>query len=298
MTETKTKPPISYEQHQRTPYLDASRTITELVASDTFRQLKGKGLSVESSLFAAASSRADRLSREGTDIGLQKEADSLLVLSQLGEFTHGLEAIRHHHHVQPLGRRELEAAKLRTVTFNHAIQDMLMHDPTIEFDELINFLSTMHGVLNRQRWGNDQAGWASEANWFHHQLEVTVHGMQQEIFGEQIALSIPGVTVERPTDPREDLRGIDRWITMDNVRFPVDFKASYATARHARSKALHPEQVVYTGVEGPRFRKTLRLDTKDIAMRTEQMRRSLELAKQAYMRRQQPLGRVAATLGQ
>lgn len=67
-----------------------------------------------------------------------------------------------------------------------------MHDPTIEFDELVGFLSTMHGVLNRQRWGDDHAGWASEANWFHHQLEITIHGMQQEIFGEQIALSLLG----------------------------------------------------------------------------------------------------------
>lgn len=252
-------------------------------------------MSVEATLFTAASARANQLDRQG-NATTRKEADSLRIVSQLGEFTHGLEAIRHHHHVEPLSRRELEAAKLRTVKFNHAVQDMLMHDPTVEFDELVSFLSTMHGVLNRQRWADDQAGWTTEANWFHHQLEITIHGMQQEIFGEQIALSIPGVTVERPTDPREDLRGIDRWITMDNVRFPVDFKASYATARHARSKAPHPEQVVYTGVEGLRFRKTLRLDTKDIAMRTEQMRRSLELAKQAYMRRQQPLGRVATAL--
>ena len=105
---------------------------------------------------------------------------------------------------------------------------------------------------------------------------MTVRGMQQEIFGEQIAGQIQGVTIERPTDPKDDLRDVDRWVTMDGVRLPVDFEASYETARHAREKSHHPEQIVYTGVEGPRFRKALRLDTRDIALRTEQMKRQLE----------------------
>lgn len=174
-----------------------------------------------------------------------------------------------------VSKKTVEASKLRLVEFNHAVQDMLDSDPTIEFDEIVAFLSTMHGVINRNRWGDDKTGWNQEAAWFHHQVEVTVRGMQQEIFGEQIASHIPGVVVERPTDPHDDLRGVDRWITMNGVRFPVDFKASYETARHAREKSHHPEQIVYTGVEGPRFRKALRLDTRDIDLRTEQMHRQL-----------------------
>lgn len=298
MIETKTPKPAEQEQTKRPSYLDASRTISTLVASASFQHLRGTGVSVESSLFKSAARQADQYERTGGDADSQKEADSLRVLSQLGEFTHGIEAIRHHHHREPLTKRQLEAAKLRKIAFNHTVQDMLMHDPTIEFDELTNFLSTMHGVLNRHRWDDDHEAWSTEAAWFRQEIVKTIHGMQQEIFGEQIASAIAGVQVERPSDPREDLRGIDRWVTMDGVRFPVDFKASYATARHARSKSHTPEHVVYTGVEGPRFHKQLRLDARDIALRIEQMKRSLELAKQAYLRRNQSLGYIAATYSQ
>lgn len=271
-------------EQQTTRYLDAGSAIETILSSDVFDEKRKSGISAEHALVLTAKQVSrDMRSQGDLDPEARKQADSLAILGHLDDFTHGLEALRHHHHNEQLGSRASKRAKLRLVGFNHAVQDMLDNDPTIEFDEIVGFLSDMHGVINRSRWGEDTEGWHKEAAWFRQQLERTVHGMQQEIFGEQIASHIPGVTVERPEDPRDDLRGIDRWVTKDGVRFPVDFKASYSTAQKARGKVSHPDQIVYTGVEGQRFRKALRLDTRDIDMRTEQMARQLDRAKEAYI---------------
>ncbi|MEO5949399.1 MAG: hypothetical protein ABIP74_03275 [Candidatus Saccharimonas sp.] len=290
--------PLTSETHRS--YLDVSSVLDGLAESKEFTESREQGLSVEHALTKSARSLAHDMS-SGEDEATpeqRKLAHFYTIISQLPDFTHGLEAVRHHHQVEPLSKRVVEASKLHLVEFNRAIQDLLRDDPTIEFDELVEFLSTMHGVLNRTRWGDDHDEWHKEAAWFRGQAEKRIHGMQQEIFGEQIARAIPGVVIEQPTDPRDDLRGIDRWVTMDGVRFPVDFKASYAAARHAREKSLDPEHIVYTGVEGPRFRKVLRLDAQDIALRTDQMHRHLEQAKEAYQRRQrQRMGYVAFAPG-
>jgi len=288
--------PLATESHPH--YLDVSSTIEGLAMSKEFTEFREQGLSVEHALTKSARSLAhDMSSGEGADSPEQRTLTHFYtIISKLPDFTHGLEAVRHHHQVEPLSKRIVEASKLHLVGFNHAIQDLLRDDPTIEFDELVEFLSTMHGVLNRNRWGDDHDEWHKEAAWFRGQAEKRIHGMQQEIFGDQIASAIPGVIIEQPTDPHDDLRGIDRWVTMDGVRFPVDFKASYAAARHARKQSSDPELIVYTGVEGPRFRKVLRLDTQDIALRTDQMHRHLEQAKEAYQRRQRQRMGYAASL--
>ena len=290
--------PLATELHP--PYLDVSSTIDGLVTSKEFTKYRDEGMSVEPALTKSAHALEHSLSTdEGSGNPEQRKLAHLYgVIAELPEFTHGIEGLCHHHQVELLDKRTVEASKLRLVLFNHKIQELLRDDPTIEYDELVEFLSTMHGVLNSTRWGEDHDGWHQEASWFHGQIEKTIHGMLQEIYGDQIASAIPGVTVEQPTDPRDDLRGIDRWVTMDGVRFPVDFKASYATARHAREKSSHPESIVYTGVEGPRFRKVLRLDTQDIALRTEQLHRHLEQAKVAYQNRQRQRMGCAATLSE
>lgn len=283
----------SLETH--TVYLNAGKTIDDVMASDVFRGKIDHGTSPTHALTASAETIAKNLLRGEHTLDDERKADVYTILSKLDDFTYGLEGLRHHHQVEPLDKRTVKASKLRVIEFNHAVQDMLAHDPTIEFDEIVSYLSDMHGVLNQHRWGNKHDEWHREASWFHGQLEATVRGMQQEIFGEQIALRVPGVTaVERSSDPEDELRGVDRWVTMDGVRFPVDFKASYAAARHAHEHTFHPEQIVYTGVEGPRFKKALRLNTQDIELRTEQMKVQLERARDTYLaHRRQQMGRAA-----
>ena len=134
---------------QQTPYLSAGTAVETILSSDAFREKRGEGISAERALVFAAKQLSHQETEDTPES--RKQADSIAILSQLDEFTHGIEALRHHHHVERLDKKTVEASKLRLVEFNHTIQDMLDHDPTIEFDEIVGYMSDMHGILNHSR---------------------------------------------------------------------------------------------------------------------------------------------------
>ena len=82
--------------------------------------------------------------------------------------------------------------------------------------------------------------------------------MQHEVIASQIITAIGELTDEdgNPIDIsvntnvtiQDEVKGVDMFVTLDGVTFPIDIKASERTAQHARKKSRTPNSIIATGV--------------------------------------------------
>ena len=120
-----------------------------------------------------------------------------------------------------------------TVIFNHALEAMIDADPSATFGEVRDFFMDMHAGLYPDAT-------AQEKSAIKEQFTQTLSGMASEIIGEQLAYYLEYDVEDASVE--DDMRGIDRFVIIDGVRYGVDFKASSVTANKAR--AHHPKNFI------------------------------------------------------
>lgn len=83
------------------------RAIEDIMESNTFRQHRTDGVSAERALVLSAG-EISRLPLESDTVtpDNRRHADAYAILSHLDEFIHGVEAMRHHHHVERLDKKD------------------------------------------------------------------------------------------------------------------------------------------------------------------------------------------------
>ena len=180
------------------------------------------------------------------------------MIGTLPQYVEGLEGMRQHFRDTPPQSGEFHAAKHHVIRFNHSLKALLEADENLDAENLVMVITDMYGVMNSDRWGDDKDGWHSEQAWFKQHIDQCVRGMQHEVIASQIITAIGELTDEdgNPIDIsvdtnvtiQDEVRGVDMFVTLDGVTFPIDIKASERTAQHARKKSRKPNSIIATGI--------------------------------------------------
>lgn len=251
--------------------LDAGDMITGVVQSPEYQQNIEDGHPTKRALARAA------LELAGMDHDLEheerfephsetltRETSSHALLGTLPAFVQGLEAVDFYHkHPGEMDKGTYYAWKRHTARFNHTLKAMIERDPGLQFDNIVSTVSDLYGVLNRDRWGDDREGYDKAALDFKKHFEGTLRGMQQEVIARQVIEAInetdpridpqtgeklPRVVVNSDVSVKDDMQGVDLYVTLDGVSLQLDIKASERTAQNARNKSKHPQSIITSGI--------------------------------------------------
>lgn len=224
------------------------------------------------------------------------------LVGMMPEYVYGIEGIRHHHTEEKFPFSTYKSMKARTAKFNHAVKTMIAGDTSLDFSRVSTMVTTLYGVVNRERWGEDREGYEKEANWFKRQFEGVLRGMQQEVIALQVIDKIneinpavdkktgdyiPRVVADPHVSAEDDLQGADIYITLDGVTFPIDIKASERTAENTRKKSSHPASVMTTGISSSELGDAMKLDDWRARKAAPAMLEKLYAARAEFVAKQQ-----------
>lgn len=295
--------------------LDAGEIIGSIAGSAEFKEARNDGYSIDRALARTALSFVGREDSPSDHLEdnleddyepLTEEADRekavYAIAGTLGSFVHGLEGIRHHHEVDQLDRSTYSTLKGRAARFNHAVKSLVEQDSSLSFDEISSMVTDLYGVLNRERWGEDRQGFSEEAAWFKKQLEMRLRGMQHEVVAHQVIETInktdpiidpqtgerrPRVSVDPHVSIEDDLKGKDLYITLDDVTFPIDIKASERTAQGARKRSRSPKSIMTSGIPTYKLNGAFQADELNARRAAPSVLKQLYGARQEYLQKNQ-----------
>ncbi len=302
---------------QKPTKLDASEIIAHLTESPEFRRNHSEGypfqrLIARSALEAAGMDHSSELPGIHHDAAMEDkfeldpdytDAETALnaVIGLMPGFVYGMEGIRHDKTVGRLTRAEYVSMKRRCAQFNHAVKALIENDKSLNAANVVSTVTTLYGVLNRDRWGSDRNGYEQEATQFKRQFEGTVRGMQQEVLAKQIIQEInracplrdpatgeklPRVSVDANVSAQDDLKGVDMYVTLEGVTFPIDIKASERTAQNVREKSSHPQSIITTGISCPELNGAFRVSPHRAFKAAPAMLEKLYAARQEFIDKQ------------
>ncbi len=221
-----------------------------------------------------------------------------VVAAELNSYVHGIEGIRHHHTEKNLGRNTYQSLKGRATRFNHALKTLIEQDNPPSFDTISKTITDIYDVLNANRWTGDEQGFGKEKKFFKGQLEGVLRGMEQEVIARQLVeyigksyaetdpdtgKQVPRVEVDSNVSVEDDLQGVDMYITLDGVTFPVDIKASERTADNARRKSRSPRHIITSGIPSHRIKGTFRASQEDMEYVSKHFMKKLRQARKEYL---------------
>lgn len=293
--------------------LDATEIIGKLATSDEFQHNLDEGYSTQRALARGALELAGMNPTEfqisddeiHTEDEFEPRTENLTQTSALNalvgampSFVHGLEGIDHHQKTGELGAKEFRSMKWRTARFNHTLKALIDLDSSLDFDNITDTATTMYGVLNRDRWGDDRNGYEGAARSFRKRFEGVLRGMQQEVVARQVIETInqtnpsddaqPRVIVSSHVSVEDDLKGVDLYVTLDGVTFPVDIKASERTADSARKKSSHPASIITSGINSHRLNGSFVADPFLARRAAPDMLKKLYTARAEFLAKQKP----------
>lgn len=285
--------------------LDAAEIVTSLVSKPEYEHNVHEGYATGRALARCALELAGM--KHDTAIEDTYEPDlthttpeiaQSALIGTLPAFVHGIEGIRHFHTNGQLSSKEYRSMKGRAARFNHSVKAMIEQDTSLNFRNITDTVTTLYGVMNRERWGTDRNGYEREAKWFSGQFDARLRGMQQEVLGHQIIEAInqvdpvidsktgkkqPRVEVNTNVSVEDDLGGADMYVTLDGVTFPIDIKASERTAEQTRKKSSHPKSIITTGITCDELQGAFRVNSKRARKAAPAMLQKLYAAREEYL---------------
>lgn len=260
---------MAEQQPTTTSHIDAVQVVGKIADSPEFARNREVGYSTQRAFARSALELAGMNHRTNIEDDYRPEASKLTaetalyaMVGSLPSLVYGLEGMQHHNQESKLPYQTFRSLKERAVQFNHATKTLIDRDPSIEFGKLSATIVGMYGLLNRDRWGNDQRGYYKEARQFKNQMEGRLRGMYQEVAAVAVINSMEGVDISVNPDvgAEDDLHGVDMWVTLDGVTFPVDIKASERTAHFARKKSDMPCSIITSGLPSPAYSDTFEVN--------------------------------------
>lgn len=297
--------------------LDASEMIASVVNLSEFKRSREDGIPVSRAIARAAlkqtglhpghrpfeSTHEDTYEPQLEDASIDTIRYALI--GELPSFVHGIEGIRAFHEEGRVDQKAYRSMKGRTARFNHAIKALIEHDSSLTTENLTATVATLYGVLNRERWTDDRAGYEREAKWATQTFEGNLRGMQQEVIARQVIEAIhdgiPGaeqvpeqLEVTTQVSVEDDLRGVDMYVTLDGVTFPVDIKASWRTAENTRKKSHHPKSIMTTGINSLELQGAFHCTPEQLQRAAPAMLKNLYAARAEYLAQHKNLAQTHA----
>lgn len=280
---------------------DMTELIMSIADSPEYRRNHTDGYPVSRALARAALERTgmhhgthfeDRYTPQLYDASLETAREALIGV--LPDYVYAIEAIRYSHTEHHLSDDIYRSMKQRATRFNHVVKAVIERDPTLEFADVSDMVTTLYGVMNRDRWGEDRKGYEREASWFRGQFEGILRGMQQEVVAHQVIEAInrlgprdvsrpPRVIVNADVSVEDDLRGADIYVTLDGVTFPIDIKASERTVELIHRKHDHSAHVMTSGVRRYELAGMFRISDERALAEAPRMLEKLYAAREEYL---------------
>jgi hypothetical protein len=299
MTETLTSTSINHR-------LDATEMVSSVVSLPEYKRSRDEGYNVSRSIARAALQQTGMprsMNQLKSDIedtyepSLENASVDTIRYALIGElpsFVHGLEGIRAFHESNVVNRESYITMKGRAARFNHAVKAMIEQDDSLDFNDIKDAVTTLYGVLNRERWVDDRAGYETEVKWFTSQFDALLRGMQQEVIAHEIIESIDlrtadgraRLSVDTDVSVEDDLHGTDMYVTLDGVTFPVDIKASWRTAQNTRRKSRHPKSIMTTSVNSHELQGAFHCNPEQLRRAAPSMLKNLYAARAEFLAHQ------------
>lgn len=135
--------------------------------------------------------------------------------------------------------------------FNHAVRDIIDNNPTMQFDELLNFIRRTY----MQQPGADR----NKLNACSSELRGVLVGMANEIGFEQIIEEL-GYNYRLASEEEDLNKGIDIYVETETGWIGIDVKSSLFGEQKNRAKQHNDERLVlWSHLEGSNFNESFRL---------------------------------------
>ena len=172
-----------------------------------------------------------------------------------------------------VNNKDYATAMSNIIQFNHSLATMIDNDKGASRREVLHFLTGLYGRLH-PKIGNE------DKDEVRGMFGNTLKGMTQEIIAEQM-LGYLGYEVEDNSDLsleeriKEETRGVDRYVLIDEEWWSVDIKATSYTANIARAK--HPGNVILaTDVSEETLNGMFRLMPADLESNSRRFKNEIE----------------------
>lgn len=313
------KQPKHIETH---PPIDTQSVLQLVENSDEYRQEIADGQSRNRALaraglhaagvseFPAIEELPDKYDVEDLyhkdDVERSQESDIYALVGNIQSFTHGIEGLRHLRRKRAEGwwvdSEQTDTLKARAVKFNHVLRHLMEDNPALKANHIEETVTGIYEQLNSGRWSHDPEGWDREKSWFAGEVAGLVRAMQQEYLAEQFAeeikkqMEVEGKDFAYVTDVsvEDELKGVDAWVTLDGVTFPIDIKSNQTGVDSARKKEeLYAKnrkrpaataRYITTDVESKDMRGTFRMSRRNRRKHTPDFLAKLYAARAEYIR--------------
>lgn len=262
----------------RTPHeLDPQNYISQIVATEQYRATRKverfSGENVPRAVSLGAQALAESFTSEH---GYKsRQGTRFEVISRINNLVPSVEQLHY------LRQNRADKATQRpyaeeVIEFNHSLRNMIDNEPKLTFNQVSNFLVNMYTASNKGRF-TDIREWEQNRNKFTQEIEGALRGMRAEIAAEQIIGTMDDVEYDTEVTVDEELNGIDGFVTMRGVEFPVDIKSSQAAMEKARQRSHNPEKIIASCVQSSDFQNdTFRLPPETALKKQPHMRAQLE----------------------
>lgn len=232
----------------------------------------------------AALSLSEHSHSEQPDIAAETDKYVFKLISSLDSFYQAqkkLDSIAEHDRRHPHNRTAHadKAPYIETAAaFNHAMREVIDRMPSLGFDELLGFTTSMFAAGKGRHAVHD----------FEYMARAVINGMRHEIAAEQIIGIIPQAEIEY-IDPNEhlseaqaehesilsDMNGRDIRVRIGGRSVNIDIKASEKTAEKAKAHSRHPERIIWSGITNEEFGNDLRISPDLARQKAGSMTRAL-----------------------
>lgn len=261
------------------PNLDISKIVRTISSTAEYRQEREKEITPTSRMKRAIGAGALALAEQGTlESGYRtKEADAYNVISHIESFASSqkkLDELRE----SGARRKEMLPYLNDVIAFNHAVRDMVNNDPSLRFGEVTHFITQMYGSshLAELRTLPSEAR-ERKLGWFQEATRSTLNGMRHELGAERILGQLTDVSYEETT-ARDELQGVDFFIDINGIDFPIDIKASQRAAAEAQAKSSHPESIIWSQLTNNDFGDSFHISNEVALAKAPQLRQELQAA--------------------
>ena len=209
-----------------------------------------------------------------------KEGDRLNVAGHVGQFVDALKELDDAYEVSS-DIETIQSIKRKLIPFNHAVKDLIDHDPMAGFREVNRFISEVYVTTHRGDLAamTDEAR-AAEIDFVRQNTLKRLSGMRHEIAAQQLFGHL-GYDVDAEVSIEDELNGIDMVVTdQDNAKLPIDIKANHRDALETRAKDKHNRLIIWSTVPHADFDGHFRLSPEVVALRADDIAKELAVERQ------------------
>ncbi len=288
--------------------LDAMRVIEGIAGTPEYKRNLDEGYPYQRAMARAAlelvGMHADTVDENTYDLETAEITRDMAINALVGTlpaYADARDMLDRNHNSGYIPYAQFSDAKRQAARFNHAVKTVIETDRSLQATRVVDTVTTLYGIAAREKYGDNRAAYERDALSFKKSFEGRVRGMQHEVVARQVIEAInsvdpvidpetgqklPRVLVNPHVSAEDDLKGVDMYVTLDGVTFPIDIKASERTADNIRRKSSHPNSILTSGFTSQELGGNFGVNAKRACKAAPAMLEKLYAARQEFLDQQ------------